>query len=118
MNKKQNNVGGKTVGGSSWCNPPKKTKSESVKKEWKFTLDPWHELPDIHAFIGSTFVISRIDMERMDLGAYKYDIYISPISQECANANLYPSVMSVTERLNKERKRNGKASASKRPSKK
>lgn len=78
------------------------------EKEWKFTLDQWHELPDIPAFVGSTFIINRIEMTRTNSDNFRYDIYIAPLPQQNHFSEIYKSVMDVaksnrTKRSNKKK---------------
>lgn len=118
-NKTKKNKGGKVGGATNWWRFSETPTTVASDKVWKFTLDPWVKLPDINKFLGSTFIISQIDIQRKDTqGAYKYDIYIAPIGSDVVDPNLYPSVMDVCRQNKPKWCGTKKPKAKKKPSKK
>ena len=74
----------------------KKSPQKNKTKEWKFTLSKWHSLPDIYNFVGSSFIVSRVDVECHDDKSYSYDIFIAPLPQSDPLSQVYKSIMDVT----------------------
>lgn len=84
-------------------------------KEWKFVLSEWEELPDLHRLVGSTFIISQINMKRNADRTCTYELYLAPLPEHNPLSVIYKSVMDVTDSLNRNSK---KSSRKKKPAKK
>lgn len=86
-------------------------------KEWKFVLSEWHELPDLHKLVGSTFIISQMNMKRNADKTCTYELHLAPLPEHNPFSVIYKSVMDVTDSLNrknaKPRKRKKPASRKK-----
>lgn len=70
------------------------------KDEWKFRITIPAPINYINNFVGSTFIVNRIDTRRLeDAITYEYDIHIMPLPESNPWSGVYKSVMRVTDEI-------------------
>jgi hypothetical protein len=94
--KNTNKRGDKKGGGSLTKASRNKTALTGAPKDkWKFSLHNWVYLPDIFNFIGSTFILSDIAVNKTHDDKFDYDITIAKLPDSNPASQLYKSPMDI-----------------------
>jgi hypothetical protein len=102
--KKTNKRGDKKVGGVlTETSRNKSMLTGAPKDKWKFSLHNWVYLPDIFNFVGSTFIVSDISMNKTHDDKFDYDITIAKLPDTNPASQLYKSPMDVVRQNKKAR---------------
>jgi hypothetical protein len=96
--KNTNKRGDKKGGGSlTETSRNKSPLAGAPKDKWKFSLHNWVYLPDIFNFVGSTFIVSEISMNKTHDNSFDYDITIAKLPESNPASQIYPSTMDIAK---------------------
>jgi hypothetical protein len=93
------NKGGNKKGGGSLkeTSRNKSMLTGAPKDKWKFSLHNWVYLPDIFNFVGSSFIVSDISMNKTHDDKFDYDITIAKLPESNPDSQLYKSPMDIAK---------------------